>query len=91
MSVPTKKPLAVALHYDNLLAKVVVHASDRVAAIRRMEHALLRTAVLGVRTNVEFLRRIGLRSDLTPGVLAKTRARATGGHEGLQRQGRGLS
>ncbi len=48
----------VPIHYDSLLAKLLVHAEDRPAAIRRMLSALDRTAVLGVATNVEYLKAI---------------------------------
>jgi acetyl/propionyl-CoA carboxylase alpha subunit len=45
----------VPIHYDSLMAKVIVHAADREAAICRMERALARTAVLGPTTNLAFL------------------------------------
>ncbi|HXU13158.1 MAG TPA: hypothetical protein VN898_14480, partial [Candidatus Binatia bacterium] len=45
-------------HYDSLLAKVIVHAQDRPAAIRLMEQALERTAILGVETNLPYLKAI---------------------------------
>ncbi|HWE11767.1 MAG TPA: biotin carboxylase N-terminal domain-containing protein [Solirubrobacteraceae bacterium] len=42
--------------YDSLLAKVVVHAGDRPAALARLDHALARTAILGVTTTTGYLR-----------------------------------
>jgi acetyl/propionyl-CoA carboxylase alpha subunit len=48
----------VSPHYDSLLAKVIVHASDRATALERMREALGRTAILGVETNISFLRAI---------------------------------
>lgn len=42
--------------YDPMLSKVIAHADDRAAAIRALDTALARTAVLGVTTNIEFLR-----------------------------------
>jgi acetyl-CoA/propionyl-CoA carboxylase biotin carboxyl carrier protein len=42
--------------FDSLLAKVIVHAADRHAALRRLEHALSDTAILGVTTTTGFLR-----------------------------------
>ena len=45
----------VGPHYDPMLAKLVVHAPDRATALTRLRTALRRTAVAGVRTNVEWL------------------------------------
>ncbi|MGH2462994.1 MAG: acetyl/propionyl/methylcrotonyl-CoA carboxylase subunit alpha, partial [Candidatus Limnocylindria bacterium] len=42
--------------YDPLLGKVIVHAPTRAAAIRRLGEALAQTRLLGVRTNLRFLR-----------------------------------
>ncbi|MPZ20023.1 MAG: ATP-grasp domain-containing protein [Luteitalea sp.] len=48
----------VGVHYDPLLAKVVVWAEDRPRAVERALAALAQYAVLGVRTNIGFLRRV---------------------------------
>jgi len=48
----------VPIHYDSLLAKIIVHAEDRDAAMRRMRAALESSAVLGIRTNLEYLKSI---------------------------------
>ncbi len=45
----------VGAHYDPLLAKLIVHAADRDAAIDRARDALREFAVLGVATNGEYL------------------------------------
>lgn len=42
--------------YDPMLSKVIAHGTDRDAALVGLDRALARTAVLGVQTNVEFLR-----------------------------------
>jgi len=42
-------------HYDPMIAKVIAHAPDRPAAIRRLVNALEQTVALGVRTNQAFL------------------------------------
>jgi len=42
--------------YDPLLAKLIVHAPDRSAALAAMGQALTETRVLGVRTNLAYLR-----------------------------------
>jgi 3-methylcrotonyl-CoA carboxylase alpha subunit len=46
----------VGVRYDPLLAKVIAHAEDRDACIERMAAALADTTVLGVQTNLGFLR-----------------------------------
>ena len=46
----------VGSHYDPLLAKVIAHGPDRPTALARLERALDATVVLGMRTNVGFLR-----------------------------------
>jgi 3-methylcrotonyl-CoA carboxylase alpha subunit len=45
----------VPVHYDPLLAKVIVGALDREAAVRRMEQALGETVILGPVTNLALL------------------------------------
>lgn len=44
--------------YDPMIAKVVAVADDRVTALRRLDEALARTVVLGVDTNIAFLRHL---------------------------------
>jgi acetyl-CoA/propionyl-CoA carboxylase biotin carboxyl carrier protein len=46
----------VGSDYDPMLSKVIAHADDREQALVRLDEALAQTAVLGVQTNVEFLR-----------------------------------
>ena len=46
----------VTRHYDPLLAKVIAHGGDRAAALDALAKALAETEVLGVRTNLAFLR-----------------------------------
>jgi acetyl-CoA carboxylase, biotin carboxylase subunit len=48
----------VSGYYDALLAKVTVHAHTRAEAIRRLDRVLARSLVVGVQSNVDFLRRI---------------------------------
>ena len=45
----------VSIHYDPMIAKLIVWDSDRAAAIRRMQAALAQTEIAGVVTNVGFL------------------------------------
>jgi acetyl-CoA/propionyl-CoA carboxylase biotin carboxyl carrier protein len=58
--------VTVTSDYDPMLAKVAAWGPDRPTALRRLDAALADTAVLGVTTNVSFLR--GLLAD--PGVRA---------------------
>ena len=46
----------VGSDYDPMLSKVITHGEDREQALARLDRALAQTAVLGVQTNVEFLR-----------------------------------
>ncbi|OBB71715.1 acetyl/propionyl/methylcrotonyl-CoA carboxylase subunit alpha [Mycobacterium sp. 852014-52144_SCH5372336] len=55
--------------YDPMLSKVIAHADDRPAALRALDRALAHTAVLGVTTNVEFLRFLLADPDVAAGRL----------------------
>jgi acetyl-CoA/propionyl-CoA carboxylase, biotin carboxylase, biotin carboxyl carrier protein len=46
----------VGSDYDPMLSKVIAHGADRDEALAMLDRALSQTAVLGVQTNVEFLR-----------------------------------
>jgi acetyl-CoA carboxylase biotin carboxylase subunit len=48
----------VTLHYDSLLAKLIVHAPDRPQAVTRMARALDELAIIGLATNQGFHRRL---------------------------------
>ncbi|ESR22995.1 biotin carboxylase N-terminal domain-containing protein [Lutibaculum baratangense] len=48
----------VSPYYDPMIAKVIVHAGDRGAALDRLSQALSETVVAGPRTNVALLRRL---------------------------------
>ena len=48
----------IPVHYDPILAKLIVWAPDRARAIARMRQALLGYVVLGPATNVSYLRAI---------------------------------
>ncbi len=47
---------AVTPHYDPLLAKVIAHGADRTQALAALTDALNETSILGVATNLSFLR-----------------------------------
>jgi acetyl/propionyl-CoA carboxylase alpha subunit len=46
----------VSAFYDAMLAKVIAHAATRAEAIAKLDAALARSAVLGLATNIPFLR-----------------------------------
>jgi len=46
----------ISPHYDSLLAKVIAHATTRAEAIQKLDAALARYTVLGLTTNIAFLR-----------------------------------
>lgn len=48
----------ITIHYDPMIAKLVVWDADRPAAIARLRTALNETAVVGLTTNLALLRRI---------------------------------
>ncbi|MFC7675425.1 biotin carboxylase N-terminal domain-containing protein [Mycolicibacterium sp. GCM10028919] len=59
----------VGSDYDPMLAKVIAHADDRDGALRALDRALADTAVLGVTTNVDFLRFLLADPDVAAGRL----------------------
>ena len=46
----------VGSDYDPMLSKVIAHGDDRDEALAKLDAALAQTAILGVQTNIEFLR-----------------------------------
>jgi 3-methylcrotonyl-CoA carboxylase alpha subunit len=48
----------VSLHYDSMLAKIIAWGEDREKVVRKMDRALQETVVLGIPTNLEFLRAV---------------------------------
>jgi acetyl-CoA/propionyl-CoA carboxylase biotin carboxyl carrier protein len=59
----------VGSDYDPMLAKVIAHAGDRPTALRELDAALAGTAVLGLTTNIEFLRFLLADPDVAAGRL----------------------
>ncbi|MER6575324.1 biotin carboxylase N-terminal domain-containing protein [Nonomuraea sp. NPDC001023] len=59
----------VGSDYDPMLSKVIAWAPDREAALRSLDRALARTAVLGVVTNVPFLRALVRHPEVVAGEL----------------------
>ncbi|MHA7135109.1 ATP-binding protein [Oerskovia turbata] len=61
--------LRVGGDYDPLLAKAVAHGADRAQALDRLDHLLAGTLVLGIDTNVGFLRALLADPDVRAGDL----------------------
>lgn len=53
----------VSIHYDAMLAKLIVFADDRELAIQNMIAALAETEIVGVKTNISLLQSIFLDQD----------------------------
>ncbi|MEZ0447412.1 biotin carboxylase N-terminal domain-containing protein [Cellulomonas sp. ICMP 17802] len=64
-----REGLEIGSAYDPMLAKVVAWGPDRATALARLDRALARTTVLGVRTNVAFLRAVLADPDVRAGRL----------------------
>jgi acetyl-CoA/propionyl-CoA carboxylase biotin carboxyl carrier protein len=61
--------MVIGSEYDPMLAKVIAHGDDRSTALRTLDRALADTAVLGVATNIEFLRFLLADPDVAAGRL----------------------
>lgn len=57
----------IGIHYDPMLAKLIVHAQDRHTAARKLAGALLQTHLLGIKNNIDFLTRIVMHEDFKHG------------------------
>ncbi len=49
---------AISPHYDSMIAKLIVWGDDRPQALARLDAALAATHIVGLHTNVAFLRRV---------------------------------
>ena len=49
---------AISPHYDSMIAKLIVWGEDRAQALARLDAALRDTHIVGLATNVAFLRRV---------------------------------
>ena len=49
---------AISPHYDSMIAKLIVWGDDRAQALARLDAALAETHIVGLHTNVAFLRRV---------------------------------
>ncbi len=57
----------VSIHYDPMIAKLIVHGDNRSAAIEQMQHALQGIAIAGLNNNHEFLTRVFAQHDFING------------------------
>ena len=76
----------VTTDYDPMLAKVIVHAGDRPAALAALGSALRDLTILGVRTNERFLRALAthpavVAGDVDTGLIERTPDLAAGAGE----------
>ncbi|MFN7009157.1 MAG: biotin carboxylase N-terminal domain-containing protein [Allorhizobium sp.] len=69
----------ISVHYDPMIAKLIVWDRDRASAVRRLQRALAATAISGVTSNVSFLARLSHLPDfaearLDTGLIARNEA-----------------
>lgn len=76
---------AVSMHYDPMIAKLIVHDHDRATCLARLEQALAATHVAGPTTNLGFLQRLAgsevfASATLDTGLLDRDLEQVTGGN-----------
>jgi 3-methylcrotonyl-CoA carboxylase alpha subunit len=49
---------AITPYYDSMIAKLIVHGDTREQALARLDEALAQTHIVGISTNVQFLRHV---------------------------------
>ena len=70
---------AISPHYDSMVAKLIVWGADRAQALARLDAALAQTHIVGLQTNVAFLRRVATsrsfaQADLDTALIERERA-----------------
>jgi 3-methylcrotonyl-CoA carboxylase alpha subunit len=70
---------AISPYYDSMIAKLIVHGADRAQALARLDAALAQTHIVGLHTNVAFLRRVAAsrsfaEADLDTALIERERA-----------------
>ncbi len=70
---------AISPHYDSMIAKLIVWGADRAQALARLDAALAQTHIVGLQTNVAFLRRVSTsrsfaQADLDTALIERERA-----------------
>ena len=74
---------AISPYYDPMIAKLIVHGATREQALARLDHALAQTHIVGVVTNVQFLRHVVrspsfAQANLDTALIAREQARLFG-------------
>ncbi|HTO79728.1 MAG TPA: biotin/lipoyl-containing protein, partial [Methylocystis sp.] len=67
-------------YYDSLLAKLIVWGADRPAALHRLRRALEQFEIVGVATNLDFLRALSRRGWVEDGAYDTTSVEANAAH-----------
>ena len=70
---------AISPFYDSMVAKLIVHGQNREEALARLDDALAQTQIVGLHTNVQFLRHLVrspsfARADLDTALIPRERA-----------------
>ena len=70
---------AISPYYDSMIAKLIVWGADRAQALARLDAALAQTHIVGLHTNVAFLRRVATsqsfaNADLDTALIERERA-----------------
>jgi len=63
----------VSAHYDPMIAKLIVHGSDRADALKKLQAALAETRLMGIATNLDYLRQVVAQQSFADGQVS-TRA-----------------
>ena len=70
---------AISPYYDSMIAKLIVHGDSREQALALLDQALAQTHIVGLATNVQFLRQVVrspsfAQADLDPALIERERA-----------------
>ncbi|PPK49921.1 urea carboxylase [Marinobacter persicus] len=63
----------VSAHYDPMIAKLIVHGKDRDDALAKLKDALAETRLMGIATNLDYLRQVVAQPSFAEGIVS-TRA-----------------
>lgn len=63
----------VSAHYDPMIAKLIVHGTNRADALAKLRQALAETRLMGIATNLDYLRQVVAQQSFEDGIVS-TRA-----------------